>query len=210
MSSWASNSRFKKDNRNNFVCRPKTSCLFKKDNRTLRDTVISISGKKFYTVRKKPPDSRKTEVCKYFLEGKCTKPHCPYSHIARSNRFSVCQEFLLNKFCPRGSKCVQRHVTNASKRPSSSQSKHIWNRASSLNKSQKMNPNSKRRLETQQSDRTATQSSATDYCNNNSFLLIQSEHHPIHNIDLPEDDELDFLKDFLSDESSILPSFLQK
>ena len=87
--------------------------VFRKDNRIESSLCNHYKNK---ILARKRPDSRKTEVCKFFLQGSCTKPNCSYSHISRSNRFSVCQEFLQNKFCPRGSNCLFRHITNASKK----------------------------------------------------------------------------------------------
>ncbi len=48
-------------------------------------------------------------VCKFFLEGVCTKDNCPYRHVKVNDDAGICPDFVKG-FCPKADKCTKRHV----------------------------------------------------------------------------------------------------
>ena len=58
-------------------------------------------------------------VCKYYLEGVCSRDFCPYRHVKVSDSAEICQDFLKG-FCPLSENCMKRHENQIKPRTSTS------------------------------------------------------------------------------------------
>jgi len=51
----------------------------------------------------------KVPVCQFFLKGICSRDNCPYLHVNVDKDAAVCPDFLVHGYCPLADRCMKKH-----------------------------------------------------------------------------------------------------